>query len=69
MLQRGFVALAADCDDPEREVAELALHLQGATMLPFVLFADSDGHYLGGSSGAVNPERFRRTLEALLPPS
>jgi hypothetical protein len=68
LLQQGFVALASDCDDPEEAVIELARHLEDATMLPFVVFADADGRFLAGSSGAVNPVSFKRTLEGLMPP-
>ena len=66
LLQQHFVALAADCDDPEDEVLRLAQHLEDASMLPFVLFADAQGRFLRGSSGAVNPVSFKRTLEELV---
>jgi hypothetical protein len=66
LLRRGFVALSSDCDDPEPEVLELAEHLEDAMMLPFVLFADAQGRFLEGSSGAVNPAQFRRQLERLV---
>jgi hypothetical protein len=66
LLQQGFVAVASDCDDPEDEVAALAENLEDAYMLPFVIFADAQGRFLGGSSGAVNPVRFKRQLEELL---
>ena len=66
MLQQHFVALASDCDDSEEEVEQLAQHLEDATMLPFVMFADASGKYLAGSSGAVNPVGFKRTLETLV---
>jgi hypothetical protein len=50
------VALAADCDDPEEEVVELAQKIEDAYMLPFVIVADSEGNYLGGVSGMQTPE-------------
>jgi glycine/D-amino acid oxidase-like deaminating enzyme len=65
LLQSRFVALAADADDCEPEVLELAARLQDAQMLPFVLFADAQGRFLEGSSGAVDPRRFVQTLERL----
>ena len=65
LLQAGFVGLAADCDEPEDEVMRLASQLQGASMLPFVIFADSKGDFLEGQSGAVNPLSFKKTLERL----
>jgi hypothetical protein len=65
LLRSHFVALASDCDDPEPEVEALAMHLEDATMLPFVLFADAQGRFLRGSSGAVNPLSFKRALEEL----
>jgi hypothetical protein len=65
LLQAGFVGLAADCDEPEDEVARLASRMQDATMLPFVIFTDSQGEFLEGQSGAVNPASFKKTLERL----
>jgi hypothetical protein len=59
------VALASDCDDPEDEVLALAEQLEEAYMLPFVIFADAQGRFLAGSSGAVNPLAFKRQLEKL----
>ena len=65
ILRSHFVALAADADDCEPEVIALASNLQDAEMLPFVLFADSQGRFLEGSSGAVDPKRFVQTLQRL----
>ena len=65
LLREGFVAVASDCDDPEDEVLALAEQLEDAYMLPFVLFADGEGRFLGGSSGAVHPIVFKRQLEQL----
>lgn len=66
ILQQYFVALASDADDPEPEVLELARNLEDAYMLPFVVFADAGGRFLGGSSGATNPLSFKRALESLV---
>jgi thioredoxin-related protein len=63
VLQAHFVALAADADDTEPEVEELAMNLEDAMMLPFVLFADAEGRFLEGSSGPVNPITFAATLK------
>jgi hypothetical protein len=63
LLQQHFVALAADADDTEPEVEALAMNLQDATMLPFVLFARPDGSFAGGSSGAVQPATFAAALK------
>jgi hypothetical protein len=68
LLQSGFVALAADCDDLEEDVLALAQNIEDAYMLPFVVFADAQGRFLSGSSGTVNPVGFKRTLEALKGP-
>ena len=65
LLQQHFVAVASDCDAPEDSVLKLAYELEGASMLPFVIFADADGKFVGGSSGAVNPVSFKSTLEEL----
>ncbi len=65
LLQAHFVALAADADDPEREVEKLAMNLEDAMMLPFVLFADADGKFVDGFSGNVNPALFAATLKRI----
>jgi starvation-inducible outer membrane lipoprotein len=65
LLRAGFVAVASDCDDPEEQVLALARELEDAYMLPFVIFADAEGRFLAGSSGAVNPVAFKRQLEQL----
>ena len=58
--------MAADVDDAEPEVTELAMRLEGAMMLPFMLFADSTGQYLEGTSGLVHPTAFLETLKRLV---
>ena len=65
LLKEHFVALAADADECEPAVVALAMKLEDAEMLPFVLFADSEGRFLEGSSGAVDPKRFVQTLQRL----
>lgn len=65
VLQAHYVALAADADDSEDEVIELAGNLEDAYMLPFVMFCDGDGRFLGGSSGQVNPISFVNTIKKL----
>ncbi len=66
LLQGHFVALAADADDPEPAVIELASKLEGAMMLPFVIFTDAEGQFLDGYSGVVTPPYFLRTLNKLV---
>ena len=66
LLQQSFVALASDCDDAEDEVLALADQLEDAQMLPFVLVADANGKFLGGSSGALGPAALRQLLETAL---
>ncbi|MCK6447354.1 MAG: thioredoxin family protein [Planctomycetes bacterium] len=65
VLKERFVALAADADESEDEVLALAEHLEDAYMLPFVIFADPSGKFLGGSSGATNPLSFRRLIDSI----
>jgi len=64
-LREHYVALAADADDAEPEVEELAAQLDGAMMLPFVIFADADGRFLDGYSGVVTPPFLVRKLREL----
>lgn len=65
LLQEGFVALAADADETEPEVTELAMRLENAMMLPFVIFTDANGQFLEGTSGAVHPKHFADTVKRL----
>jgi hypothetical protein len=65
LLKAHFVALAADADECEPAVVALAMKLEDAEMLPIVLFADAEGRFLEGSSGAVDPKRFVQTLQRL----
>ena len=65
LLQQNFVALAADADNSEDEVIALAQNLEDAYMLPFVIFADSNGNFVDGSSGAVNPILFAAKLKVI----
>ncbi len=64
-LREHFVALAADADAAEPEVDELAAQLEGAMMLPFVLFADARGRFLDGYSGVVTAPYLLRKLNEL----
>lgn len=66
LLQEGFVALAADADSAEESVLQLAAQLEGAMMLPFVLFADAEGRFLDGYSGVVTPPYLIKTLNKLV---
>jgi len=66
LLRSRFVGLASDADDPEAPVLDLAMeHLSDATMLPFVMFTDAEGRFLGGGHGAVEPGRFEAALREL----
>jgi len=65
ILQEHFVALAADADDAEQAVVQLAMKLEGAMMLPFVMFTDAQGEYLDGYSGTVTPPYFLKTIQKL----
>lgn len=66
LLREHFIALAADADESEDEVLELAGHLEDAYMLPFVMFTDSNGTFLHGSSGPVNPISFPDVLRKVV---
>ncbi|QDU68366.1 thioredoxin family protein [Engelhardtia mirabilis] len=65
LLRENFVALASDCDDPEEEVEELAMKLEDATTLPFIVLADANGQFLEGIAGAVEATTLQRMLERL----
>jgi hypothetical protein len=63
LLQKGYIALAADADLPEAEVHRLVFKLKNASMLPIVIVADAEGAFLGGLSGLPDPARLRQLLE------
>jgi hypothetical protein len=66
LLRDQFVALAADADAAEPQVLALADQLEGAMMLPFVIFTDSAGRFLDGYSGVVTPPYLLRKLNELV---
>lgn len=66
LIAPNFVGLAADCDDPEPEIIDLAGRLEDAMMLPFVLFTDADGCFLEGYAGTGSPPYLVKVLERLL---
>ena len=63
VLQSGYVALAADADEPEPEVHRLLFELRNATMLPIVILADAEGRFLAGASGAIDAKRLGQLFE------
>jgi hypothetical protein len=64
VLQKSYVALAADADLPETEVHRLLFKLKNASMLPIVILADAQGNFLAGLSGVSDPARIKALLEA-----
>ena len=64
-MREHFVGVASDADDPEDEVLDLARRIEGAMMLPFVIFADAEGNYLDGYSGVVTPPYLLKKLGEL----
>ncbi|MEO6709777.1 MAG: thioredoxin family protein [Planctomycetota bacterium] len=66
ILERHFIALASDCDDPEDGVSDLAMNMPDAMMLPFAIFADSQGRFLAGSEGAQSASGFKALLESVI---
>jgi hypothetical protein len=65
LLQQHFVALAADADDSEIEVEDLAMKLEDAMMLPFVLFTDGNGQFVDGMSGSIHAASFVALLKRM----
>ncbi len=66
LLQNNFVALAADADGEDEAIIALASQLPDAMMLPFVIFADSEGQFLDGYSGAATAPYLIKTLNKLI---
>jgi len=67
LLQKHYVAVAADADLPEAEVHRLLFKLKNASMLPIVILAEADGKLLEGLSGVSDPARIRALLEKHAP--
>jgi hypothetical protein len=65
LLQAHFVALASDADETEESVLRHAHELEDAYMLPFVMFVDSEGKFVEGLSGSVNPLTFAARLKRI----
>ena len=65
ILQDHFVGLAADADADDQDVIQLAMKLEGAMMLPFVIFTDEQGEFLDGYSGTTTPPYFLKTIQKL----
>ena len=63
LLQKDFVALAADADETEGPVHELIYKLRSASMLPLVLFADAEGRFLAGTAGLPEPAKLKELIE------
>lgn len=63
LLQKSYVALAADADLPETEVHRLLFKLRNASMLPIVIVADAQGNFLEGLAGVSDPARIKALLE------
>ncbi|MFT4541610.1 MAG: hypothetical protein ACI841_002869 [Planctomycetota bacterium] len=64
-MQQHFVALSADADAPEQEIVQLAMKLEDAMMLPFVLFADADGNFLDGYAGTSSAPYLLKVIDKL----
>lgn len=59
-VERSFVLLATDCDQPEPAVRAIgAKHMSHARALPFVLYLRADGTFVHGTQGG-------RTKDALV---
>ena len=59
------MALAADADGEDPAILKIAMQLEDAMSLPFVLFTDADGVFLDGYSGVVTPPYLIKTLSKL----
>lgn len=65
LIEAGFVALAADADGDDPAIMAVAMQLEDAMMLPFVLFTDAKGNFIDGYSGVVTPPYLIKTLEKI----
>ncbi|MEZ5976858.1 MAG: thioredoxin family protein [Planctomycetota bacterium] len=65
LLGERYVCLAADCDEGDDQIDSLAMKLDGAEMLPFVIVTDARGQFLDGISGRVSHDALMRLLQRL----
>ncbi len=67
LLNEHFVCVASDCDHPEPEVMQIGRqHMPHARSLPFVLYLDSNGNFLYGTTGGRSAEAFKADLDHVL---
>jgi hypothetical protein len=60
-----FVGVAADADGADPRILKLAMQLEDAAMLPFVIFTDESGAFKTGYSGVGTAPRLVRALDDL----
>ena len=60
-----FVGVAADADSADPRVLQLAMQLEDANMLPFVIFTDDAGAFQTGYSGVGTAPRLVRALDEM----
>ncbi|HIG87033.1 MAG TPA: hypothetical protein EYQ25_08320 [Planctomycetes bacterium] len=60
-----FVGLAADADADDSRVLALAMQIEDAAMLPFVIFTDDQGNFRTGYAGSGTVPRMLRALDDL----
>ena len=64
-LAAHFVGVAADADGDDQRVLALAMKIEDASMLPFVIFTDDQGKFQTGYAGVGTAPRMVRALDDL----
>ncbi|MCC6750059.1 MAG: thioredoxin family protein [Deltaproteobacteria bacterium] len=63
-LNESFIAVAADCDEPDPALLELwRHHMPWARSLPFVFYVDENGAFLHGTTGSRSASELLGDLE------
>ncbi len=65
-LRTNFVTVAADADSDDPAILALAMQVQNATTLPYVMFADAEGLLLHGFSGPSSVADLLQIMDRLI---
>jgi thioredoxin-like negative regulator of GroEL len=65
-LNSHFVTVSADADSDDDAIMELAMQVEDASMLPFVMFADAEGQFLDGFSGLGSVKDLAAMMDRLI---
>ncbi len=65
-LRDHFVTVAADADSDDPAILSLAMQVEGATTLPYIMFTDAEGQLLHGFSGPTSIAELMQIMDRLI---